>query len=243
MFLEIALCDDNENDRQTLKSQIDQYMTSHNIIGNISLFSCGEDFLSSEPDKPYDIVFMDIYMKGMNGVDTVLEASSQNTFQLVFITVSQEHAIEAFSLDAAHYLVKPTTENTVEEAMKRCLSRIETNSIKYIDIKTDDGNVSIPTNQIIYIEVYNKTCIIHTKKSNFETKSSLDAIYKLLSDGTFMRAQRSFVVNMRFIDSFSFDHITLHGGTEIVPSRSNWNELKKQYHQFLFQLARKGRTI
>lgn len=243
MNIEIAVCDDDEKDRKFLESQIDTYMKSNNIIGNISLFSCGEDFLSAEPDKPYDIVFMDIYMKGINGVDTVLASSSQNTFQLVFITTSQEHAIEAFNLNAAHYLVKPATKNNVAEAIERCLARMTKNILKHISIKTTGGTVSIPIDHIIYIEVYNKTCYIHTEKDNYETNSSLDAIYKLLDNDIFMRAQRSFVVNMHFIDSFSFGHISLYNGMEIVPSRNNWNELKNQYHQFLFQLARKGKAI
>lgn len=243
MNIEIAVCDDNEKDCRFLESQIDTYMKTNHIIGNITLFSCGEDFLSAKPDKPYDIVFMDIYLPGINGIDTILEASSRDSFQLVFTTVSQEYAIEAFGLDAAHYLIKPVTENTVTEAMERCISRMETNDIKYIDIRANIGNVSIPTDRIVYIEVYNKTCIIHTEKSEFVTKSSLDAIYELLGGDMFMRAQRSFVINMRFIESFSFNCITLYGGVKIIPSRRNWNELKKQYHQFLFQLARKGEAI
>ena len=243
MHIEIAVCDDDESDRELLKSQIDIYMNSRSITGNITLFSCGEDFLSAISAKSYDIVFMDIYMNGISGIDTILETSSRDSFQLVFITVSQEHAIEAFGLNAAHYLVKPITENTVEEAMDRCLSRMGTYTQKFIDVKTSTGNIPILTNQIIYIEVYNKTCILHTKKGNFETKSSLDAIYELLGEDTFIRAQRSFVVNMRFIEAFSFDRIILCGGIKIVPSRNNWNELKKQYHQFLFQLARKEGTV
>ena len=239
MHIEIAVCDDDESDRELLKSQIDIYMNSRNITGNITLFSCGEDFLSENPNKSYDIIFMDIYLTGINGVDTILEMPSPNTFQLVFITISQEHAVEAFGLDAAHYLVKPISENTVEDAMERCLARMGADRRKHIDIKTAHGMISIPTDQIIYIEVYNKTCIVHTPKNDFKTNCSLNAIYKLLSGGTFMRPQRSFVVNMRFIESFSFGRITLYGGMEITPSRNNWNELKKQYHQFLFQLARK----
>lgn len=243
MHIEIAVCDDSQKDCQILESQIDMFMRSNNITGNITLFSSGEEFLSAKPDKPYDIVFMDIYMMGINGVDTVLEISNETTPQIVFTTVSQEHAIEAFSLNAAHYLVKPVTQNNVAEAMERCLSRIGIDNKKHIEVKTNNGTVSISINHIVYIEVFNKTCMIHTDKNNFKTNSSLDAIYRLLSNDTFMRAQRSFIVNMGYIESFSFGRIALLNGVEIVPSRSNWNELKKQYHQFLFQLARKRGNI
>ena len=55
-----------------------------------------------------------------------------------------------------------------------------------------------------------------------------------------MKAQRSFIVNMNFIELFYFDHIVLANGKDIVLSRSNRTELKNQYQQFLFRLARRG---
>lgn len=154
MYIKIALCDDDENDRKITKSQIEAYMHNNSLTGDITLFSCGEDFLSAERDNPFDIVFMDIYLLGINGVDTALKASSRNAFQLVFITTSGEHAVEAFRLNAAHYLVKPTTESAVNEAMNRCLSKMGTDWSKYINIKTNNGTVPVPVDHIVYIEVF-----------------------------------------------------------------------------------------
>ena len=68
----------------------------------MTVFSCGEDFLCAALDKPYDIVFMDVYLTGIKGVDAILETSSRDAVQFVFITTSKEHVIEAFNMNAAH---------------------------------------------------------------------------------------------------------------------------------------------
>ena len=58
---------------------------------------------------------------------------------------------------------------------------------------------------IVYIEVLNKICTVHTEKNNFQTYISLDALSELLDSTSFIRAQRSFIVNMKYIESFYFD--------------------------------------
>lgn len=108
-----------------------------------------------------------------------------------------------------------------------------------LEIKTNQGVVSLPVHQILYIEVFNKVCLVHTKKNTFHTYSSLDSLFELLDSHTFMRAQRSYIVNMNNIESFYFDHIVLSNGKEIMLSRNTRSELKKQYQQFLFRLARR----
>ncbi len=159
--------------------------------------------------------------------------------QTVFTTTSRDYAIEAFSLNASHYLLKPLSQKSIEDAMKRCLSSNNIQHFGHLDIKTNLGMVSIPVEHIIYIEVFNKVCLIHTEKNTFKTYSSLDALFELLNNRIFMRAQRSFIANMNFIESFYFDHIVLSTKKEIVLSRNTRSQLKNQYQQFLFRLARR----
>ncbi len=82
-----------------------------------------------------------------------------------------------------------------------------------------------------------KLCLIHTEKNEFRTYTSLDALFEQLDD-SFLRLQRSYVVNMNFIESFLFDRVILKNNMEIMLSRSNRSEMKKQYQSFLFQMAR-----
>lgn len=236
--MNIALCDDIPDILDNLKTYLEDYSKDNNIKLNIDCFDCGEAFLHCE--KHYDIVFMDIYLGKISGMETIRNYRNSRSSQIVFITTSLDHAIEAFGLNATHYLVKPLTQKAVSEAMDRCLTRLELKSNKFIEVKTIGGMRPIPLENIIYIEVFNKVSVIHNKVNDIQTYTSLDALFKLLGDGCFMRAQRSYIVNMKFIDTFFFDRIVLEGGTEIILSRNNRGKLKKQYQQYLFNLARRG---
>ena len=211
------------------------------MTAQITHFFSGEDLLTAQnKNTPPDIIFIDIFMKGISGIETAKNIVRKRGSRFVFTTNSREYALEAFSLNAAHYLLKPLTKEAVREALRRCLPRLEDAEARMLEIKTGQGITPIPTDNIIYIEVYNKICTIHTEKNSFHTYTSLDSLFEHLDMVSFMRAQRSFIVNMKYIESFYFDRIILHGGKTIVLSRTNRAKLKKQYEQFLFHLARRG---
>jgi len=237
VYVKIAICDDDRGDRENLAACLFHVCAKLSLKAQTSVYSCGEDFLTAYYKTPFDIVFMDIYMEGINGIDVVRSIYKKSQSQFIFTTVSREHAIEAFSLNASHYLLKPLTENAVMEAVTRCLSESVKAVSQNLEIKTNQGMIPIPMNNIMHIEVNNKVCTIHTQKKCYKTYTSLDTLFELLDASSFMRAQRSFIVNMHFIDSFYYDHIVLSCGEEIVLSRSGRTKLKNQYQKFLFYLS------
>lgn len=237
MPLRIALCDDTITDLVGLVSKIQKFCEQKKLIQSIDIFASAKDLLASTVS--YDILFLDIYMGKMNGIDVAKILHKRDNTLLVFTTCSSEHALEAFSVNAVHYLVKPITSLDVEDAMNRCIARLRKSNDQMLEIRSGQSTITIPTENIIYVEVYNKISTIHTKKSSIPTYTTLDSIFKQLSAHYFLRPQRSFIVNMSYIDSFHSDRLVLANGVEIMLSRINRPELKKQYKQFLFQLARR----
>lgn len=232
----IALCDDDSEALGLLRELIRSFFQRQELHSVIDSFSCGEDFLASSKD--YDIIFMDIYLGETEGTEIIEKLCPSQKRQVVFTTVSTDHAVRAFGLNAAHYLVKPLTMQSVSEALKRCLARLGTAACGNLSVKTCHGTVLIPVDQIIYIEVFQKICIIHTQKKEFQTYSTLDSLTETLDSDSFLRVQRSFLVNMRYIESFLYDRITLQTGFTIMLSRNKRAELKKRYQQYLFDLVR-----
>lgn len=235
--LKIALCDDEEEALNSLKKLIESYCANKELQADLCCFSSGAEFLQSGVD--FSIVFMDVYLNGVKGTDVIRTARKERRFPVVFTTVSKEFAVEAFSLNAMHYLTKPVTAEGVNEAMSRCLLYLKNQPDKILEIKNGLTVIPVPVGNIVYIEVFNKVCIIHKKKNEFQAYTSLDGLFEQLDDDSFMRAQRSYIVNMRFIDSFFFDRIVLYNGIEITLSRGNRAELKNRYQRFLFNLARR----
>lgn len=234
--MQIALCDDEERQLDVLENFLRAYEAEHGLTLTLTRFPSGEALLAAP--TTFSIVFMDIYLDGLPGTEIVRRLGGE--VQVVFITTSREHAIEAFGLGAAHYLLKPVDRAAVWEAMDRCLSRLGANAGSVLHIQTSHGSVPIFASQITYIEVFDKRCIVHTAKQQFQTYTALNTLFEQLDGNRFLRPQRSFVVNMEFIGSFLSGKLILKDGTEISLSRNNRAELKAQYQRFLFDLTRRG---
>ncbi len=236
--INIAVCDDNETELAKITKQVHTACSEMNIAARIRLFRSGEEFLASNADRECGIIFMDIYLDGINGMDAVRRLASDSLCHVIFITTSTDHAIEAFNLNAAHYLVKPTNIESISEAIKRCIPKGFDKNGSVLEIKTGKVMVSIPIKNILYIEVMDKYCAIHTENGTFKTLSSLASLYERLDDRFFMKPQQSYVINMAAIEKFNFERIILCGGKDIPLSRKKRAELQKQYQSFLFRLAR-----
>ncbi len=238
MRLNIAVCDDCEEDSAELSEQILALCEEKEISAQIYIFRSGEELLASNVTPSLNIIFMDIYMDGISGIETVRNLPMSDNCRVVFITISTDHAVEAFGLNAAHYLVKPVTRASVSEALERCVRQISRVSESVLEIRSGNVTVPIPTDKIVYIEVMDKFCAIHTDDNTFKVWVSLGTLYDQLDNGLFMRAQQSYVVNMSAIEKFSYDSVTIRGGKKIALSRKNRAELKEQYQLYLFKLAR-----
>lgn len=215
--MKIALCDDDQSQIDSLQAFLALYQTTRGLTFSITPFISGEALLNSS--EQFQIIFMDIYMDGLSGTETIRRLGGDP--QVVFITTSREHAIEAFGLGATHYLLKPLEQSAVWEAMDRCLSRLGETAQPVLHIQNNQGNIFIPTTQIDYIEVYNKLCIVHTDQQQFQTYTPLNTLFEQLDNHQFLRPQRSFVVNMEYIASFLSNKLILKDGTEISLSRNN----------------------
>lgn len=236
MELDIAVCDDCESDLCSLAELLKSACGRLGITPHIDLFLSGEKFIAANSERSYDVVFMDIYLDGISGIDAVKKIRGNCRF--VFTTVSTDHAIEAFSLNAAHYLIKPISEEAAAEAVRRCIPEKNAKNTQKLSIKTGTKTVLLPMNEIVFVEVADKVCTIHTQSGVHTVLMPLNALFEMLDKNVFIRAQQSYAVNMNYIDSFYFDHIILHGGMKINLSRNSRTELKEQYQKFLFRMAR-----
>lgn len=97
--------------------------------------------------------------------------------------------------------------------------------------------IQLPYHRIVYLESINKRIQIYTENKVYTVYTTLDALYKELDETIFMRAQRSYIVNMEHIMAFHFDHLILDNDVRIVTSRSQRTLLKQQYQAFLLRLA------
>ena len=200
----------------------------------IDTYGTGEDLLKA--DSVYDIIFLDIQMKGMNGIETAkaLRQKADNTV-LIFITGVKEYVFDAFDVSAFHYLIKPIEENKFWEVCDRAVLEVtkkKQNPSGQIFIKTRSQSITLEQSDVMYIESRAKKVEIHTKTNIVEAYAAISELEKQLV-GSFYRCHRGYLVNMAFIAGYENDSITLNNGETIILSKDKYSEFVKVYMRYL----------
>lgn len=166
-----------------------------------------------------DLVFLDIHMDSISGLDIAGTLPEGCCF--IFTTAYAEYALEGFNLDAVDFLHKPFSYERFEIAVEKVLRRIEfrrSSVPECLVVKQEYSNVNIPLNDILYIEALgNYVKIVRSSGGHVLTRTNLKAITDLLPDKTFLRIHRSYVVSISSVVSFTRTKVELNGVPELLP--------------------------
>ncbi len=225
--MEIAIADDEKVIRDYICSLIKKQYPEYNL----SAYGTGEELLAAE--KSFDIIFLDIHMEGMNGIETAkkLREKSDDTI-IIFITALKEYVFEAFDLYAFHYLLKPIDEKKLSEVLKKATEAVKHSKSNRLFIKTK--NITIDQSDIIYIESRGKKANIHIvgKNKPIEIYASMDEFEKQLSE-SFYRCHRAYIVNMSYISQYDNESITVLNGERVYLTKKKYGEFVKAYMWYL----------
>lgn len=170
---------------------------------------------------PVDLIFLDIEMPAKNGLD-FYKNISQNT-KVIFTTAYSEYAVDAFSVNAVDYLLKPFSFERFKAAVEKVKSNTENNDAKHLSIRADYKLHKINFNDIQLIEGLDDYIQIHLKDSTKITaRSSMKNILEKLSEKDFVRVHRSFIVPVNDIKTIVNKNI--HIGDFIIPIGETYKE-------------------
>ena len=170
---------------------------------------------------PVDLIFLDIEMPAKNGLD-FYKNISQNT-KVIFTTAYSEYAVDAFSVNAVDYLLKPFSFERFKTAVEKVKSNTENNDAKHLSIRADYKLHKINFNDIQLIEGLDDYIQIHLKDSTKITaRSSMKSILEKLSEKDFVRVHRSFIVPVNDIKTIVNKNI--HIGDFIIPIGETYKE-------------------
>lgn len=193
--LQIAVCEDTPADAKLLVS----YLLESGIACSSDVFSSGEALLKAFAPGKYDLIFLDIYMSGIKGVDAAAEIRrTDRTVTLAFTTTSTEHTLESYRLKAASYLEKPVKGEDVREILSLALAK--RNSSAYITLLIEGTKKNLPLDGILYFELQNHAVMVHTHTETLRTSQTvkLDRIEPMLPEH-FFRCHHSYLVNLRCV--------------------------------------------
>lgn len=218
--MNIAVCDDNASDSAALKSYIESYCQRHRYHSVITEFERGEALLAMFSPGAFDLIFLDIYLPGISGVDTArkIRETDRDTL-LVFVTVSESFTMDGFLVNATGYVVKPLGHDRMDATLHMCRQLFEKNS-HTIEITVNGKSMSISVADLLYAEIFDKSTVFHMKNGNITTRLPLDELETRLGGNPFLRCHRSYIVNMNHVADLRNNDFLMCNG-DVVPIRVN----------------------
>lgn len=233
--MRIAIVDDIASERETLKAKLDTQLARLSLDATFFCFDSGTDFLSEAGKRRFDLVFLDIYMRNENGVDTAQALRRFDTdCLLVFITTSTEHALDGFRVRAFHYLVKPCTEADLEALFDEIVKRIPTDD-RYIELNTAGGPVRLRFREILYAEHHQHQIYIYrTDGRETVARQTFRELCASLADERFFPCSRGVIVNLEHAGDFDGTDFILKNGKRVPVSRDLAKNARMAFGDFLF---------
>lgn len=231
-MLHIAVCDDEQYMSDTIRAMTTDFFRRKNMEVSIVQFSSGKELLRY--DKAIDILFLDIQMKDMDGMETAKRLRSRK-FKgvLIFITVLQEMVFGSFEVQAYDYLVKPVDTDRFEKTMERLLASMKNAGETSLLIQKGYESSIISFEDIVYCEIIDKKVYLHLSSSGvvdfYDRIENLEARL----DSRFFRCHRSFLINLQYLKSYKNGTAYMENGREIPVSRLRSKEFSGVILQYM----------
>lgn len=235
-MLAVAICDDEILDSCNLAGIIKDILDDMEVTYTIKQFQQGQDLLNAIEN--FDIIFLDILMCDINGMKTAqILRKKQFDKIIVFVSSSREYVMDAFEVEAFHYLTKPVDRIKLENTIKRALSRLEHITEEFIIINKERQNKKIRLSDIYYFEIRGRIISVHSKNGTFDYYGQISALEHDLRDKGFFRCHKSFVVNLKYADTYNHKEVTLDNGEKIMIAQRRYDAFCREILEYMKKIG------
>ncbi|MBE6975143.1 MAG: response regulator transcription factor [Ruminococcaceae bacterium] len=237
--MRIAICDDSDQDRLTMKALVAEYLDLHNYHIAIDEFSSGEAFLAADIAS-YDLAILDIFMGELTGIQTARQLVEDHPkLQIIFCSTSNAYAAESYDVSALRYFIKPISREKLFGTLDRFF-HVHT-SLRTLTYKQNRMDEHIYITDLLWVEADGHKSILHTRKGDITTRTPYSQICEELKDADFVRPIRYALVSLAAIATIPSDVLTLTDGSTVPISRDQRARIKQAFMDYKMRiLLRKG---
>lgn len=217
---DVAIIEDNVSDRDTLINNLMKYGSLHDCGFQISDYASGEAFLR-ERNRNFDIVFMDIQLLGIDGIETARRFRQHHPVTILILVTNTEHyAIRGYDVNANDFILKPVRYVSFENKLTKAIAAsVAAASEEKIAVNLKEETRLIPLKNIYYIEIAQHELIYHTTMGNITAYGSLNKIESAIQNSSFARCCSWYLVNLNHVEGIYNDEIKLYTGELLHISR------------------------
>lgn len=229
--MRIALCDDDGAQRRELRAAVDRHLVARGYRTRFEEYAGGGPLVAevAAGADPFDLVFLDVYLEGEDGIAVARKLREHDpSVPLVFLTVSREHAVESYEVQATGYLVKPADPRKLAAVLDRVLPATSPR----LAFRVGSARRYFDYRNIVYLESRDHAVLLHRSDGScHRSLAKLDDVADELRDPRFLRCHRSFIVNMDFIVDVRDDFI-LRDGTCVPVRVKERRKMHEAYYRY-----------
>ena len=232
MSLKIAICDDVSTDRDSLVSMIQEANPQYDC----STYESGESFLwDFENGDKFDIIFLDIFMKGISGVETAKRIRAVNSnILIIFVSSSDDFYRESYDLYAFNYLIKPLEKQKLTEVLDRAITDLNKDTNQVIRFSYDNRLHTINCSQLLYITSDKHNIYFHLlNNQTLKAYGKIDDFIAQLPAKFFLRCHQSYIVNLKHVTQMTSNEFIIEN-IKVPISRKFSTISKENYRNQMF---------
>ena len=233
--IRIAIVDDETVICDLIAHYISQWCTAQNITAKIDSFESAEAFsFEWETSRAYDVVLLDIQMKGASGI--VLAKQIRNVDQwlrIVFITGVADYVYEGYEVSALNYLLKPVSKDKLFTCLTRAYEAIKSeledeDSPRYL-FESEGKILRLEQRDIHFVEAQKNYTFIYTAQETFSLKKTFSEVTQALNASLFIKTHRSYLVGVMYIKYIDQQEVVLDDGRKVLLSRNRRRDVQKAF--------------
>lgn len=234
--LQIAICEDSIDEQ----NRILYILENSNFPVKIAVFNCGESILEDYTEGKFDLIFMDIYMDGISGIEAVTKIREiDENVPIAFTTTSTDHTLESYRLNALKYIEKPVKEKSVYELLE--LAQLRKKNAPHLTLKIRGKEVAIQFEKIVHIEQKSHSIfLLLTGGEVIKVNDRLENIESQFENLSFFRCHKSFLVNLSYVKNIDRDLMVfvMKEGKNVHIRRESMVIARKAFETYLFKMSR-----
>lgn len=212
----IAVCDDEKYFREWIREMLQQYMEENGMYYEIDTFQSGKELLELGIElNRYQIIFLDINMDEIDGLETAQKIRKQNKeIFLVFVTAFVNYSMDGYKVDAIRFLLK--NNNNMQGHITECMDAIHQKmeyEVTWKEFDFNEGKKKVSLDRILYVESKLHKVEFHVMEEWMKIYTMYDTLNNLeeyIGNNQFLRCHQSFLVNMKYVKAVRHYEVILY---------------------------------
>lgn len=233
-MLKIAICDDEKSQLNSLKNILSIHLDLKGIDYKIYEFNSGESLIDSITKEHYDIIFSDIEMGNLDGIETARNIRLYNKKSIIiFVTAYADFVFQGYEVKAFNYILKPYSSEKIEQVLNSALDELDSIQDKFYMVESKSKTEKINLSNTFYFTSDKRKISAITTNGSIDFYDKLDDLEKSLPS-FFVRIHQRYLVNINFVSSVESNSLSING-EDLPISRGRYNSFMIEFAKTMLE--------